>query len=296
VEIKKFTVTLKAATGSNRTIDEKWTVEYGQSVAYNSANHSFTYSGSTITYTASSGYRYEGLTIKRNNTTSNTNALTGITGNIEIQPVFARWFEVTFATIGNTTAPTSAHKIEVKENDSITQTLSTDQKTLTYSYNGSSVTYRASKFYILSNGSNVLKVTGTKTITPVTTFYACVVTMGSIATGVGTRTVSGDNYGTASDGIFAVEFGTTVTFSVERISAGMYKYIYTFSSGEVVSYSITNAEYAMQYTLDTQGERIAMSNGLNGTIDNDSYTFAAGTTSKSISPTFDKKQYVGELG
>ena len=295
IEIKKFTVTLKAAAGSNRTTDTTWTVEYNESVTYNSTNHSFTFNGSTITYTANDGYRYDGLTITKNGSASNADALIGITGNMVIQPAFARWYVVTFAKISNTTQPTSAQTMEVRENDSITSTLSTDNKTLTYKYNGTTITYKSSKFYILSNGGNTLKVIGAKTITPVTTFHACMVTMGDISSEAGTRAVSGDTYSTTTDGIFAVEYGTTVTFSVEKISAGKYKYIYTFSSGEVISYSITNNQYAMQYTLNAQGERTGMTNGLNGLLDTDSYTFAAGVTSKSITPTFGLKQYAGEL-
>ena len=286
-----------AVSGTAQSSTYTLSLKYGQGITYtkNGENLSFVFNGTTITYTAITGWRFDSLTITKDGNTSNTDALSSITGNIIIMPTYARWFTVTFATIGNTTEPTSSRTIEVKGGDSITATLSTDQKTLTYSYNGSNVVYRASQYYILSNGSNTLKVSADKTITPVTIFYACTVTMGNIETGVGTRSVTGDTYGTANDGTFVVEYGTTVNFAIDT-TTGLFKYTYTFSSGEVVTYTISNEQYAMQYTIDSNGERASISNGLNGTFNEDSYTFAVGTTSKNISPIFGLKQYVGELG
>ena len=296
IEVIKYNITLKAATGSNQESDTTWIVNYGDSVTYRNYNMSFTYGGNTITYTASSGYKFDNLTITKDGNASNTNALSGITGNIVIQPTFARWYTVTFNTINNTTAPTSAQTMEVKENGSITATLSNANKTLTYSYNNQSVVYTASQYYILSNGTNSLQITSShsKTITPQAIFYACIVTMGGIDTNIGIRTVTGDGYGTSNDGIFIVEFNTTVSFNFGQ-SGGIFTYTYTFSSGQVVTYTMKESQYAMQYTINAQGERLKMLNGLNERLSGDSYTFETGVTSKIISPTFGLKQYVGNL-
>ena len=148
----------------------------------------------------------------------------------------------------------------------------------------------------MSNGTNELKITSShpKTITPQAIFYACTVTIGAIDSNIVTRTITDDNYGAVNDGIFIVEFGTTVTFSYSQ-SGGIFTYTYTFSSGQVVTYTMKSNLYAMQYTLNAQGDRTSIYNGLNNSLTENMYTFETGVTSKTISPTFGLKQYGGNL-
>lgn len=91
------------------------------------------------------------------------------------------------------------------------------------------------------------------TIEPILT-RLCIVQMGEIDAGIGTRTVTGDGYETENDGMFAVKVGTEVKFTFS-VSNAMFTYIYTFSSGQVVTYTITNDNYTMYSTL-IQGVRI----------------------------------------
>jgi len=148
-----------------------------------------------------------------------------------------------------------------------------------------------------------LEVTGNvMEITPVMEFYACKVTMGSIDSSMGSRRGYTD--------MFIVEFGTVVQFEIDYGSSGLFKYIYTFTYGEdnaeiaKISYTITNNLYAMEYILNSTGDRVGIKNGLKQTIE-DEYTFGgpssqfqsptSSQTRKSISPTFGLKQYWGSL-
>ncbi len=306
-----FSVTLKSAVGSNITSETTWVVEYGGSIESDIPNLTFTFNGITVTYVAESPYRFDYLSIKKDNTTVTESALTNIDGTIEIQPYFARWYMVTFAPavdeFGDTdkaTITSAQNTIEVKEDDSITATLSDNNKTLTYCYNGTNVEYKANQYYILNNGTNQLTITETcsKTITPEAIFYACKVTMGNIDLNIGTRSVEHDTYGTTAeelkDGIFVVEFGTKVTFEYDQTD-GKFTYVYTFSSGQVITYTMLKDEYAIESELiDGDREWKTELEDINQHIFDGPEEGEIPTTSmksKTISPVFELKHYGGEI-
>jgi len=325
VAIKTYTVKIYATTDEKREI-ASWTVNYDDDITYTRSNNDLQWifnhtqnSTNTTTYNAPANYVFNAVTIKKNGNATDALVFTNISGNIEIDLGFVRTYQITFKAISNTSQPTSDQTIDVKQGGSITQALSSDKKTLTYSYNGSSVTYIASQYYILKPDATVLSSINKDgiVVTPITEFYACKVTMGTINSSIGTISVSGDTYtedeSTTTDGIFVVEFGTSVEFKAEAITPGVFKYTYTFKNEEntthTIVYTITDNKYAMASRLDEEDGRIWYSKlyaDVGTTIENYNFYEFVGPTGeesptptmqgKTINPTFGLKSYNVELG
>ena len=168
--------------------------------------------------------------------------------------------------------------------------------------------YTLDQYYRVTATNNVDSLSSSITITPTIEFYACTITITKTDNlNIADMEISGDTYETEADGIFVVEFGTIVTFTFTQ-SNGIFTYTYTFtlegSQVAKVTYTMENNQYAMQYVLKANGERESIKNGLNGTFNEDSYTFegplgnarpTSGMISKTITPEFGRKQYDGEL-
>ena len=288
IDVKTFTVTAKAADGSDITSDKVWTVEYGSKVDYIKSGSilKFTFGGDVIKYTAQSGYKYEKIIIKRSGEEVESSALANITGDIEIQPVLARWYIVTFApavdelgNIDKATITSAQNQIDVKENTRITSSLSQNGKMLTYSYNGKEITYEANQYYVLNNGNNNLTITGDQTITPIVKFHACKVTIENTS-----KDTEADNQYMAKMTVdeqekttytFVVEYGKTV----EVTSPESGTYTYTFSSDQVITFTTGDKYEIDSYGLDESGTLTSYS------FDNTE------EKQKVISPTFKVKTY-----
>lgn len=230
-----------------------------------------------------------------------------ITQNIKIKVYTIKWYEITFADPVNEEGqtkpvdktfynPVTDSKIKIRNGESIEGSFNATSKKLTYTYidrDGDEkdvAVYTLPRFYVInedeeSHVDNVIGINESKisadanytTIQPILTFYACVVTMqnNSKSNGVllADMTINGDDYETQNDGIFAVDFNSSV--SVSNPSDG--KYIYFFDNGESVVYSIKDP---VKYELSDYGF------GNNSS----SFTFNEGAA-KTISPIIKVKDY-----
>jgi len=245
-----------------------------------------------------------------------TEILTNIESNIYIRPIFIKYITIELIDISenaelfypnNLTDAVDKVTIEkVKSNKDLTFSYSgIPNRILTCKYDNSTIAiFKVNKFY-KPKSTESIELGDDKDVHIISVefeFFAYMVKMQEDDTlGVVDKNVENDNWtsngSTSDDGIFAVEYGTSVTFEIgTKTIDGVVVLVYTykFSSDEIVTYTMKDNRSAMHYDF-LKGVRISIKNGLNGE-ETDSYTFTDEISLDAIVPVFGLKQYNGCLG
>jgi len=152
-----------------------------------------------------------------------------------------------------------------------------------------------------SNATFIANLQNPTTISVKTELAQCTVTISELGdyTDMTTLTIStpGEEDVSTTEP-FVVEMGTIINFTSNRID-GIFTYTYVFVYNEetikTITYEMKDALYAMQFELDTSGERVKLLNSLEGEYPSETFTID-GITTLTISPTFGLLQYSGGLG
>jgi len=303
--------TLKGAANSDNTTNRVWNIDYEGDITYNSGTIEFSYGGNKTSYSANEGYSFDYIKIngEKVNQADVAEALTDITEDIEIEPVFSKNITIKLMDIDNanlylyedSTVPIQSYEGYGLAGKALKAEYSGYPSNIVkYTYDGGLIAvYKIDKFYRLKDGKEDTALQDSVTIYPVLEFFACLVTMDKTGnTNVVDIDVTGDDYGTENDGIFAVEFGTQVEFSFAS-NGGVFIYTYTFNSGQVVKYTIKDDDYTMASVING-GEREWQTclesityHVFDGPEEGDSLDDSM--TSKEIKPTFERKFYGGNL-
>ena len=308
---------------SNYTI----TMDYGTTITYAVSNNIIVFlisNGNTeptterITYVVdTSNYVYKSATIdfktkedisitttNAQNITIKDEATISITNNELFELIFKPVENATLTdNYGNEITSPSYLRMKLESGTTITTTFNeSNPKLLTYMVNGKTITYTADTYYAITSYTSLTKMPSADTeIKPTIDFYACVITI--------TKT-DVDNVVTIEvDGIekteytLTVEYGTRIVFEAKAIKdgekyTGLFEYVYTitYNNEEIVKivYETTNEEYAMSSEI-SEDKRV-WHTGLNSNNEeNVEVTRVIDGIAKTISPTFEKKFYEGNL-
>jgi len=307
-----YTVILIGNENTNNTSDTNWIVNYKDDINFDKTTLTFAYNGDSITYDAKEDYVLDYLKINNTEVSLDNvgNMLTEITQNIEIEPVFVKLITITLNRIQNATLLIDEYSIEplesyTSEEVKAERSLKVEysgypDKIVKYKYNDELLAvYKLDQFYILKDAKEDASVENSVVITPEIEFYACTITMTKTnLDNVATMSVMEDDYETENDGIFVVEYGTTVTFKAKALEAGLFEYIYTFKYGNetvaTITYKTENNQYAMSSEISGGNRKwhtqIGVDDETYDEIDKDTYG-----TEREISPEFEKKFYEGNL-
>ena len=276
-------------------------------------------SGQQKVFTANSGYEIEYLQINDDYYHPGDTGTITVKSQIDIYACALKLYEITFAEAiddersstdkygqtGIATLTANPKTIKIKQGKSVTAEYTARTRVLTFKYNGNVVaTYTGKEYYAIlqdADKDEIKEVNDSSdlTIQPTFTFYACLVTMTKADNENISEMYVGGSKIASGEHKLIVEFGTVVNFTASQ-SNGLFTYTYRFSSGEVVEYKITDDKYAMssEKDSDTRMWHTELEDVMRHTFDGpeDGYVPTDDMQYKTISPTFELKQYSGNLG
>lgn len=294
------TVTFKSSEGSTKTSTSSYKVNKGTTISFEYTDEDgiqFKCGSNTITYNPEDetySYYYFDITDSEGNYYYDYDESTiTVNSDITIEVTFVKWYYVSFGAVEHATL-SGGKTVQLMEGTQIKVSISTNKKTLKYyrivnKTEKVYATYTADEYYTLSASS--VGIYSNRTLRPTVTFSACIITMENNYTSYATMDITGDDYNTENDGVFIVDYGETVNFKINNLGSGLFEYVYTFSSGEKITYTMLNADYAIQYEFNSSGDRVYQYDGLDNSVGSYTFTFEDGETEKTISPTFGLKQH-----
>jgi len=247
---------------------------------------------------------YETLTDQSITATSSTYKEEYIKDNVTISLEIEKLIELTFKPVENAElkcdneVKTETVTIKVESGNTINTRYS--KKELVYNVTGGSIiTYTAEQYYAITVYKNYNSVPTKNTdMTPKVERFACTITMTKTdLDNVAIMSISGENYETANDGIFVVEYGTTIDFEAKSLGEGLFEYVYTFKYGNetvaTITYKTENNQYAMSSEMSGGNRKWhTQISSDHKTKDEIKETYG---TEETISPEFEKKFYDGNL-
>jgi len=329
IEMKKYSASISVYENEIKVRTELKIITYGDKIVTtineelsNLVFKLYSYNNTlneSITVSASEKYAYEDISVKigeiwLQNDDDINNYLKDLQADVEIKIYFVQMYEIKFVEAqdenGNKDKAqiTSTNTVlNVKRGDGVyIQPTSKVGKTLTYSYKGISVEYEATaKYYVLMNTISLADIQSDMVVIPQAVYSPCVINMDkNDPNNIAVMTVQGDDYGTGNDGIFIVELGTRISFSVTNSSDGKFTYTYTFGfNGEIiVTYTIQDNQYALASELDEHDNRVWFTDLSEKHLTSIELSFPPSIdlieeySQKTITPTFELKRYSTSVG
>jgi len=295
-------------------------IVYGTEIQYSVTTKTIVLqmNGQKKVFTANSGYEIDYLLINGVYYHPGASGTIIVRSQIDIYACALKLYEITFADAvdeegcyidkygqtGIATLTPNPKTIKIKQGKSVTADYNATTRVLTFKHNENVVAiYTGKEYYAILQETDkdeikVVNDSSDLTIQPIFTFYACLVTMGKTDnTNIVDIYVEGNKIESEEHKLI-VEFGTVVNFTASQ-SDGLFTYTYSFSSGEVVEYKITDDKYAMssEKDSDTRMWHTELEDVMHHTFDGpeDGYVPTDDMQYKTISPTFELKQYSGNL-
>ena len=350
VEERKHKVEFKNDSGHTLNVDSNpWDVLYLDDISWEfifDKELNFVHNTKTATYKAATGYAIDSIIVTKTTniggvTQSSTNSytslsedipeLTDIDGDLVINIAYAKLIKLTFESVENARlySPNdlinSVEKVEVYigAGKSISvKYFDYPTRELVYSCGGTKMAvYKLNPYYrqVKTSINETTEFTdespeilSDSTFKPLIDYFGCVVTMDfSAVEGIVNMNVTGDNYEDINDGIFIVEFGTSVNVVITQIDSCFtytYQFIDSLTNGIItVEYKMQDNDYAMASKIENEN-RVWFTDLLSRDETNDAnYDNAQFTapdlktypdlriTYKNIVPTFELKFYGGNL-